>query len=114
MSVSTFFTPYATDIGGISNTNPCMIHTTTDHGYQDGLSVRIFFPIEGFGMEPLANQQFPITVIDAQTFSIPIDSTNFNPFNITIIDQNAQCIPTGEFKFLNNVVKNNNNIIPEL
>lgn len=86
-------------IANISNSNPVQITTTFNHQYVSGLIVRINIP-PGFGMQQL-NQQFgPIIVTGLTTFTLPIDSTNYDSFvlpaNFPPGYQDAQSVPTGE------------------
>ena len=94
------------NILSITQGNPCVVVTSYNgldpapHQYMTGLIVRLLIP-NGFGMQE-ANQLYaPITVIDANTFSMPIDTTNFEPFAIPPRQPGnyatpAQAIPTGE------------------
>jgi len=81
--------PIRRQIQSISNGYPSIVTTTDPHGYLPGLYVRLNLD-GGFGMEDLNGQQFLIGDITSNTFSIPIDTTNFTPFvtgqaNITAI-----------------------------
>jgi hypothetical protein len=74
-----------------------IIVTTFAHQYKSGCIVRLYIPAD-YGAQQL-NQQFgPITVIDAVTFSLPIDSTNFDPYNAAPIlpHDNPQVVPIAE------------------
>lgn len=93
------FRPAMRAISSITRSNPVVITTTIDHGYITGTIVRIDIPLH-FGMEQI-NQQFgPITVTGDDTFTIPIDSTNYTPFVIPVefpySYQQAQAVPIGE------------------
>lgn len=63
----------------VLRTNPCTVVTTFDHQYLDGLIVRLKIP-NGYGMPEINNFQGAITVIDATTFTMDIDSRLFEPF----------------------------------
>jgi hypothetical protein len=115
MTFSNSFVPNGQIIANITNANPGVVTTSIPHGYKNGLYVRLIIP-DGFGMIQVNNQMYLITIIDATTFSIDANTTNFDPF-IDVMNrvQNPQVIPTGEIALtLINAVVNNDNIIPEL
>jgi len=77
-------------ISGVTQANPCVVTTTTAHGYQTGQQVRftdlgnIGPGLTARGMDQLNNNQYIITVLTSTTFSLsdvttdePIDSTSF-------------------------------------
>lgn len=59
-------------IAGVSNTNPVVITTANNHNLQTG-DLEIIADV--VGMPFLNNQVLPITVLDAQRFSVPLDAT---------------------------------------
>lgn len=66
-------------ISSITNANPAVITTTTNHQYVSGMIMRLNIP-KGFGMQQ-ANQLYaPITVTGNTTFSIDIDTTQMDKF----------------------------------
>lgn len=87
-------------IASITNALPMLITTTFAHGYVSGTIVRLDIP-QADGMQQ-ANQQFgPINVTSPTTFTMPIDSSNFEPFAIPVspppyINTCAQVVPIGE------------------
>lgn len=84
-------------ITSISQSNPAVVTTQTDHGYASGLTVRIVFPHtvnNPFGMPQIDEQQGLVTVISPDSFFIDINTTNFDPFIFQTIPQMAQIIPT--------------------
>ena len=86
-------------IAAISNSNPAIVTTTINHQYLTGIIARLIIPI-GLGMQQ-ANQLFgTITVTGDTTFTIPIDTTNFDLFTTNInyppVLQTAQVVPIGE------------------
>ena len=94
------FQPAMRLIAAISQSNPAVVTTTFANQYIDGTIVRLDIP-EIDGMQELAEQLFPITVTSPTTFTIPIDSTHFQPFVIPIsppfhVNTCAQVIPVGE------------------
>jgi Ubiquitin-activating enzyme E1 FCCH domain len=86
-------------IAAITNSFPATVTTTFDHQYITGTIVRIDIPFAD-GMQELNQQTAPITVTGATTFTIPIDTTNFNAFSIPsvppYINTAAQVVPVGE------------------
>lgn len=90
-------------ITAITKANPAVVTTSFDHGYITGTIVRIDIPPTEVGATavgmPQINQLFgPITVLSPSTFSIPIDTTNFDAFvgpSLTYT-QYAQAVPIGE------------------
>jgi len=85
-------------IANITNSFPVTITTTFNHQYVTGLIVRIDVPL-GLGIQQL-NQMFgPITVTGNTTFTLPIDTTNFDVFVLPVVAsgyQDAQSVPIGE------------------
>jgi hypothetical protein len=85
-------------IANITNSFPVTITTTFNHQYVTGLIVRIDVPL-GLGIQQL-NQMFgPITVTGNTTFTLPIDTTNFDAFILPTANsgyQDAQSVPIGE------------------
>lgn len=125
MSISNTFLPNMQIIEEITNSNPAVVTTTQAHGYDNSLLVRIVLPdpvgsgLPSFGMSQLSNRIFRITVIDDETFSIPINSTDFQPFSPidpeeVLPHQYPQVIPVAETGYtFSQAVRNNNNIAPE-
>jgi hypothetical protein len=77
VTISTWF-PVAATIANITNASPGVVTTTADHGYLDGLYVRL--NISSFGMSQVNGNVYLITVLSPTTFSIGIDTTSFEPF----------------------------------
>jgi len=90
------FQPAMRIITNITNGFPAIVTTSFAHQYTTGLIVRLILP-PGYGMSQ-ANQLFSdITVIDATTFTINIDTRLFQPFEpFSLQSQYPQSIPTGE------------------
>lgn len=86
-------------IENITNANPLVVTTSFDHGYIDGLVVRLILPPK-FQPQALNGQSGVITVIDETTFSMPLDSSNMDAYsepNTFPADyQFAQVIPFAE------------------
>lgn len=90
--------PAANTITAITNANPAVITTGTNHGYSDGLIIRIFFPFPYaylFGMTQIDGLSGTITVLSANTFSVNINTINFDPFVISTSLESAQVLPIG-------------------
>jgi len=86
-------------ISDITNAYPASVTTTFNHQYVTGMIVRLNIPA-GFGMLE-ANQLYgPIIVTGDTTFTIDIDTTNFNAFSAPVSYpesyQSAQVTPIGE------------------
>lgn len=75
------FAPAMRIISAITNSNPVSVTTTFAHGYQSGTIVRIDIPVAD-GMQQLNSMFGPITVTSTTTFTLPIDSTQFDVFAI--------------------------------
>lgn len=87
-------------IAAISQSNPATVTTTFAHLYNSGCIVRLDLP-PAVGMQQ-ANQFFgPITVTGTTTFTIPLNTTAFDPFMIPVSpppSENicAMVVPIGE------------------
>ena len=113
MSIVTDFTPYLTYVDSITNANPGIVTTTTNHGYASGLYVRFFFPLD-VGMNQLSDKIAKITKINDTSFSIGIDTTNFDLYSPVGTSQLAQVIPIAEdADSLTQAKQNGGNIVPE-
>ena len=94
------FYPVMNIITAITNSKPAVVTTLAPHGSETGIIARLDIPFAD-GMQQ-ANQLFgTITVLTPTTFSIDIDTTNFDTFSIPA-DPNpnvqicAQVVPIGE------------------
>lgn len=99
------FNPERLVISGITQANPCVITTSTDHNLSSGQLVRVHVPLN-YGMVELNNLIASIVILSATTFSIyysqtppvpiPVNSTTFNAFSIPSNPQfTAEIIPMG-------------------
>jgi len=96
--------PQANTIISITQANPAVVTTATNHGYQAGFNIRIFFPfaddLELYGMPEIDGQQTTILqILSPTTFSIAINTLNFNSFTpgnsaITNITQATSAVVT--------------------
>src|ERR1700704_4063861 len=98
MTVLNFFVPNRNTIASITNANPGVVTTTTDHTYHNGLLVRLVIPL-GLGMPEVNGNIYEITVLSNNSFSINVDTTNFEPFKsgssaITNISNAANAVVT--------------------
>jgi hypothetical protein len=95
------YEPAVRDIAAITNTLIVSITTTFAHSYLSGLIVRIRIPFN-FGMQGLNDQIGSILVTGPTTFTMPIDTTQFDPFVIPTeaasqpLFTPAQVVPIGE------------------
>lgn len=120
MSFSTYI-PLPRNIAAITQTFPAFIQTTQNHGYNQGLIVRIVIPYSG-SMSQI-NNQFGIALVIAPNAIalLGVDSRNYLPFTLAplvqvvkppnppffVNSQQAQVIPIAEVnRFLINAVDN--------
>ena len=92
--------PPANTITAITRANPAVVTTGTAHGYQTGFNIRIVLPFPyalSFGMYQINEAIGTIIVLSPTTFSISIDTRNFNPFVVGTSLQNAQTIPISQY-----------------
>ena len=94
----------------ITQAEQALITTTFDginpgeHQYATGLIVRLVVP-EGFGMVKANELSAPITVINSTQFTMPVNTTYFDPFVIPTYQPGffgtpAQVVPVGELSDL--------------
>ena len=92
--------PQAQTITSITNGNPAIVTTLKPHGYQSGFNVRITFPPSYdtiFGMYQINGEQGTIAVLSPTSFSIDINTMNYDPFVIGTTQQVAQTIPISQY-----------------
>lgn len=94
-------------ISSITKALPAVITTTFDHDYATGLIVRLKVP-KGFGMQQANNVSGPITVTGTTTFTMELNSTNFDAYAIPSENPGhfftqGQVLPVGE---VNNSLSN--------
>ncbi len=98
-STTPMFRPQVLEVLDITRAVQAEVTTAFNHNYLTGTIVRLHIPPEA-GMWQLAGgQQWEITVTGALTFTIPVDSTQFDVFTTPQIagpDQPAQVFPVGE------------------
>jgi hypothetical protein len=87
-------------IAAITNALPAVVTTTFAHQYKSGTIVRLDIP-PADGMQQITGQTFPILVTGDTTFTIPADTTNFDPFAIPMAPSPhtnicAMVVPVGE------------------
>jgi len=97
------FTPLPQQITSITQANPAVVTTLSNHNLTTGQIIRINIPA-GYGMQQLNKQTASITVLSANTFSLQysqtppavnIDSRIFDPFINLSTGTPAQMIPVG-------------------
>lgn len=94
--------PFLYDISyieSITQSNPCIITTTSPHGYSTGFNVRVTFPFpysKSFGMIQINGLSGLITVFSPTSFSMPINTLGFDPFVVGTTLEKAQVIPIGQ------------------
>lgn len=98
------FYPAMRLIAAITQAYPAEITTTFAHGYGSGLVVRLVIP-PADGMQQANGLTGAITVTGSTTFTLPLDTTNFDPFSVPSpanpdIDICAMVIPIGEINEL--------------
>lgn len=119
MSAPTYFTPYQNVILDITNAVAPIVTTYSDHGYNDGMIVRLIIPPEN-GMTQMSKNPQAINIISSTTFQIFEDTSNYDPFIQPFIplvtnSQLPQSLPISEIaSTFQNVNKNNGNITPEI
>ena len=90
------YSPERNLIAAITQANPVVITTTTNHGYIDGEIVRLEIPLE-YGIQEIDGLFGTVTVLTPTTFSLTIDSSIFSVFNAAVTGpQEPQTIPIGE------------------
>ena len=78
---TSIFTPSSSVILEIIQGNPTTVITFTPYNFVDGTIVRLSIS-PNCGMQQINQKTAVITVVDAVTFNIAIDSTLFDPFVI--------------------------------
>jgi len=92
--------PETNTIVSITNDQNAIITTGNNHGYNTGFLVRILFPFPYqllFGMPQINEQTGIITVLSPNSFSININTVNYDPFVIKTNLQSPQVIPIGQY-----------------
>jgi len=103
------FLPSISLISSISRGSTTTVTTASDHGFSDGMVIRIVVPTDlnnlytptgVAGMTQINGLYGEITVIDATSFSIAIDSSSFDAFSIpspwpAIVSVYPQAVPMG-------------------
>jgi len=83
-------------VTAITKSNPAIVTTQTPHGYTSGLTVRIVFPHTVnpiFGMTQIDDEVGEIVVLTGTTFSVSIDSSDYDPFTFVSVPQIPQVVP---------------------
>lgn len=130
MTAPDYFFPNQKAIMAISQSYPVVITTYTNHNFIDGLVVRIVIPgvtpthpfvgpISDRGMPQINGMVAQVTVLTPTTFSLPIDSTSFDPYIPCFAPKDdevlGQVIPIAENALtFTSAIKNNNTVFPEI
>ena len=97
------YEPALNTIAVITNGNPATVTTVANHDYISGTIVRLLIPL-GFGMLQADELFGTITVTGLTTFTIDIDTSDFDAFAIPVLPplslQAAQVSPIGEINEL--------------
>jgi hypothetical protein len=98
------FTPIRVPISNITQANPAVVTTSTNHNLTTGQVVRINVP-KNYGMVELNHQALLITILSSVTFSLQysqippalnVNSTNFTAFTTPSNPQfTAEVLPIG-------------------
>jgi hypothetical protein len=98
-TVYDMFYPRKRVIANVTQANPGVVTTLVDHGYVTGQTVRMKVP-SGSGMTELNDQLVTVTVVDASTFSIGVDTSGYTAYAFPVYTAvpytPAQVIPVGE------------------
>lgn len=70
-------------ISSITMANPTTVTTTFDHDYISGTIVRFYIP-KCVGMKQINHKKGIVTVTGTDTFTVDIDTTNFDAFSIPV------------------------------
>lgn len=91
--------PLPNIVTAMTNSNPTLVTTATNNGYLPGMIVRLYFP-GNYGMQQLnaslGSNPYPITIVSSNSFTIPVDTSNFNSFGDFTLSQQPQVVPVGE------------------
>jgi len=75
--------PFNLLISNITNANPCVITVTITppqiNSYQVNQLILLTIP-PAYGMQELADQTFPISAVNGNNLTIPVNSTTFQPY----------------------------------
>jgi hypothetical protein len=101
LSITNSYPAIITTTCRISTLGGALVAVAEDHDYSTGLIIRLRIP-KACGMQDLDKYQGEITVVTANSFSIDIDTSAFEPFSIPVApipawaDVCAQVVPIGE------------------
>lgn len=100
------FFPQTYPIAAITRGNPTIIQTTVNHNYLSGNIIKIYLPTTSNNIKQLNGQFGLATILSPNTFSLPIDSTNYYPYVYNAAAP-AQSVPIAEInQTLQNAVDN--------
>ncbi len=119
------FSPPRVAISAITQANPCVVTTSSNHNLSTGLIVRMHVPLN-YGMYPLNQNLFSVTVLSPTTFSLQItqippainvDSTNFPAFTTPSNPQftaEVLCVGAGPTAITNTSWQSQNNFCDDI
>lgn len=93
--VRPMYQPAMRVVTNITNGYPCVVTTSFANSYFTGDIIRIIIPL-GWGMQQINGQFSAIIVLSDTTFSMDIDTTNYDVFSDPDNGQFAQCVPIAE------------------
>ena len=107
------FKPAIRIVTDITNDFPASVTTSFDHGYIDGVIIRLVVP-KGYGIIEADGLFGDITVTGDTTFTINIDTRQFNVFvtpgAYPDSYQSCQCVPFGELN--STLLSSYQNVLP--
>lgn len=86
------FRPHSSVIASISQASSALVVTNTDHDLIDGTIIR-FTISPNCGMPQINQQTASITVIDPTSFSVPINTLDYDAFFIPVSDDDPNVPP---------------------
>lgn len=108
------FQPAMRIITAITQARTAEVTTSFDHGYGDGLIIRLDIP-PADGMQQANQFSGPILVTGTTTFTVPLDTTSYDAFAIPVgvsphVNTCAMVVPVGELNSI--LTKATRNVLP--
>jgi len=89
------FQPAMRVVTAITNANPALVTTSFANNFESTDIVQFYMPL-GFGMQQINGLMGHVTVVSPTTFSVNINTLNFDVFSDPSNGQFAQVIPIAE------------------